>query len=200
MVSKRLSLAFKVCGPMFIAFLFQGCTTVPSEEQRTQAGVLSDIRGIQEDLNKINGRQDQLEATAEELRQNMRSLGAGETAEKAVVEKRLSALESRIKSVDEAREVDKKEIIEKLSKKIVDVINKHRGPVEREPPGGGTTGGRRVSSAGSAPGAVEHVVKEKESLSLIAQKYGVTVDAIVAANRLKNANVVRVGQVLKIPQ
>jgi LysM repeat protein len=44
-----------------------------------------------------------------------------------------------------------------------------------------------------------HLVKAGEYLSLIAQKYGVSVDAIVKANGLKNADAIYAGQVLIIP-
>ena len=53
-----------------------------------------------------------------------------------------------------------------------------------------------MSSAETPAGGVRHVVKDKETLSVIAQNYGVTVNAIVTANQLKSANFVRVGQVL----
>jgi len=53
------------------------------------------------------------------------------------------------------------------------------------------------SSGGGGGG--EHVVQKGETLSLIAKRYGVTVNAIMAANGLANANIIRVGQALVIP-
>ncbi|HET9483327.1 MAG TPA: N-acetylmuramoyl-L-alanine amidase, partial [Xanthomonadales bacterium] len=44
----------------------------------------------------------------------------------------------------------------------------------------------------------EHVVSRGESLSMIAQRHGITVAALRAANR-KNGDVVRIGEVLRIP-
>jgi peptidoglycan/xylan/chitin deacetylase (PgdA/CDA1 family)/LysM repeat protein len=44
-----------------------------------------------------------------------------------------------------------------------------------------------------------HVVQSGDTLYRIALRYGVTVSAIVAANNLSNANLIRVGQVLVIP-
>lgn len=44
-----------------------------------------------------------------------------------------------------------------------------------------------------------HVVKPGETLSHIARRYGVTVNALVAANGLKSANYVYVGQHIYIP-
>ncbi|MCC6905192.1 MAG: LysM peptidoglycan-binding domain-containing protein, partial [Anaerolineae bacterium] len=45
-----------------------------------------------------------------------------------------------------------------------------------------------------------HIVQVGESLSLIAQSYGVTVDALAAANGIANQNVLFPGQALIVPQ
>lgn len=45
----------------------------------------------------------------------------------------------------------------------------------------------------------KHTVKRGDTLSIIARKYGVTVDAIVKANKIKNKNVIHTGDVLVIP-
>ena len=45
-----------------------------------------------------------------------------------------------------------------------------------------------------------HTVKRGDTLSSIARKYQVTVDALVQANNIANKNVIRTGSVLKIPQ
>lgn len=45
----------------------------------------------------------------------------------------------------------------------------------------------------------EHVVREGESLSLIAGRYGVSVEEIAAANNIADVAVINVGQVLVIP-
>lgn len=46
---------------------------------------------------------------------------------------------------------------------------------------------------------LEHVVQAGESLSLIAARYGVSVDEIAAANNIADVSVINVGQVLVIP-
>jgi LysM repeat protein len=51
----------------------------------------------------------------------------------------------------------------------------------------------------SSAGPVYHTVQAGENLYRISLRYGTTVDAIVAANNLPNANSVYVGQVLLIP-
>lgn len=50
-----------------------------------------------------------------------------------------------------------------------------------------------------APTPVVHTVASGETLTLIAKKYGVTVDAIVQANQLSNADAIYAGQPLIIP-
>jgi LysM repeat protein len=54
-----------------------------------------------------------------------------------------------------------------------------------------------TSSPAAAP--IEHTVVAGESLSVIAEQYGVTVEAIVEANELTNPDQIVIGQVLVIP-
>jgi len=62
-------------------------------------------------------------------------------------------------------------------------------------PGSGSGGS---SGGGSAAGGI-HVVRRGEILATIAARYGTTVQAIVNANGLRNANFIYVGQRLRIP-
>lgn len=50
-----------------------------------------------------------------------------------------------------------------------------------------------------APTYVEHVVQKGENLTRIAQGYGVSVQAIVAANDIRNPSLIYIGQRLRIP-
>ncbi len=56
-----------------------------------------------------------------------------------------------------------------------------------------------LATPASAEGSVVHVVQAGENLFRIALRYGVTVDAVVAANGLSSASHVYVGQRLTIP-
>lgn len=65
---------------------------------------------------------------------------------------------------------------------------------------------RRLGASAEKPaenkpttGEVIHTVKAGETLSKIAQKYGTTYQKIAAYNRIANANLIRVGQKIKIP-
>lgn len=53
--------------------------------------------------------------------------------------------------------------------------------------------------AGAAQGVTVYTVKKGDTLSAIAAKYGTTYQKIAAYNGIKNPNVIRVGQKIKIP-
>ncbi len=59
--------------------------------------------------------------------------------------------------------------------------------------------GLAFPQAASADNPSCHLVRPGENLSMIAQRYGVTVAAIVAANNIRNPNLIYVGQCLVIP-
>ncbi|WP_244885794.1 LysM peptidoglycan-binding domain-containing protein [Carnobacterium viridans] len=49
------------------------------------------------------------------------------------------------------------------------------------------------------PKTTNYTVKSGDTLYSIARKHGITVQQIVTTNKLTNANLIKVGQVLKIP-
>jgi LysM repeat protein len=56
-----------------------------------------------------------------------------------------------------------------------------------------------VSSATPAAGQRTYTVKSGDTLTRIANRFGVKLSALIAANRLPNPNLIRAGQVLTIP-
>jgi LysM repeat protein len=65
------------------------------------------------------------------------------------------------------------------------------------------TAGLQASSGAAAPGAsggsLEYTVVEGDTLASIARRHNTTVAAIAAENNLENADVIRVGDILRIP-
>jgi LysM repeat protein len=55
------------------------------------------------------------------------------------------------------------------------------------------------AAASPSAGGGEHTVQQGETLSTIARDYGITVEDIMEANHISNANLIRVGQALIIP-
>jgi LysM repeat protein len=67
------------------------------------------------------------------------------------------------------------------------------------PPNNNTTNSGGASSDSAGGEGVSHVVQPAETLIGIAQKYGVDVNALAAANNVANRNQLRVGQKLTVP-
>lgn len=93
---------------------------------------------------------------------------------------RLDQLERRVRERDAAIDAMHKQIVAELSRKMATLMKSH-------------------APTGSEYGR-EHVVRPGETLSEIASAYGVTLNALVRANGLKNANAIRAGQKLFIPE
>lgn len=51
----------------------------------------------------------------------------------------------------------------------------------------------------TAPTGITYTVKKGDTLYFIARKYSTTVSKLAQANNIKNINLIRVGQVLKLP-
>lgn len=84
---------------------------------------------------------------------------------------------------------------EQLRRQIVDDLGREmKRLMAAEPTGGGTR-----SSGTSRQAGFEHKVQAGQTLSEIAKAYNSSVAAILKANNLKDANQIRVGQVLFIP-
>ncbi|MEO7870676.1 MAG: LysM peptidoglycan-binding domain-containing protein [Candidatus Limnocylindria bacterium] len=66
-------------------------------------------------------------------------------------------------------------------------------------PGAATPAAPSAPPSPSAPAAVVHRVGSGENLTLIAQRYGTTIGAMVKANGIGNPSFLRVGQLLTIP-
>jgi peptidoglycan-N-acetylglucosamine deacetylase len=64
---------------------------------------------------------------------------------------------------------------------------------------GGTAGAQTASTATATPAGQTYTVQSGDNLSRIAQRFGVSLDDLMDANNISDANVIRLGQVLVIP-
>ena len=62
-----------------------------------------------------------------------------------------------------------------------------------------SSGGSATGSTVAADGVVEHVVQPGETLGTIAEQYGISSAELARANNIANPNLLREGQVLRIP-
>jgi LysM repeat protein len=146
------------------------------ERLRRQAG----------DIESLSMRMDDLADALERMQAN--TAHAGDNRLHAMDELVVS-LQSRVTDLEAARVRDREEMINKLTSKIAEIVNK---PTVRPPP---ATGSRPSTSQYG----YEHTVQSGETLSAIAKAYGVGMSAIIQANNLQDPNNLKVGQTLFIP-
>lgn len=97
-------------------------------------------------------------------------------------------LESQIRGVDEDREGDRSDLMERMEI-VLDEVTRENKLLREE----------IEDLRSSVSTGYTHTVKRGETLAAIAAEYGVTVEAIVAENNITNPNRIAVGQELFIP-
>jgi prefoldin subunit 5 len=98
-------------------------------------------------------------------------------------------LEDRIRTVDTDREGDRTDMLQRMEI-VLDEVTRENESLREE-----------ITQLRSSVGTgYTHTVQRGETLATIAERYGVTVQAIVAANDISNPNVISVGAELFIPQ
>ncbi len=153
-----------------------------AEIQRQQ----NHIRMLEEQLGQLNG-----ELAQERYNQSSASAGYATTGQIAALNEQVAALRQQLGAVDAARVKDRDELMSSMSKTIATAVKKSQPPPQKS--GGG------VKATGTHSG-IEHVVQSGETLSAIAQAYGVKTSTILEYNDIANPALIRVGQTLFIPQ
>ncbi len=174
-------------------FAGSACVNTSYDQRARQtARVHADQQWIEEQIQRVQGRQENTDLQIEELHRQIDRLReeirrAGSMQESAVTLK-VDAVEARIAQLEAARQRDREEIVNHISERMSRMIAASAPTVPTSRPS------RPVSATG-----YEHIVEAGQTLSHIAQAYGVTVRAIVDANNIPDPNNLRVGQKLFIP-
>lgn len=164
--------------------LTAGCTTMMEQRRAEQARELTEQDALRKDVAQLKdlvrelaaSRQrmlDEMDASRRQTETSVRDLGL-----------RVAQLEQALRALEGRQSQNKTEIVEHLSRTMKDMLAQ-QAPKPAKP---AFVQGR------------EHKVEPGQTLSEIASAYGVKVADIVKANNLKDANSVRVGQVIFIPQ
>lgn len=161
-----------------------GCVTVVDENAMTRQQ--ADMGIIRDDILKLNERLNSVQLEQQNLARDMDALRKT-PREDAESRARIDDLNRQIRAINAARESDRKQIVEELSRKVAAIV------------GGSSGSSGSGKSSSSTETGYEHVVKAGETLSKIAKEYKASVSAIKQANGLKSDSV-RVGQKLFIPQ
>jgi chromosome segregation ATPase len=186
-------------GAVLAAGWLTGCETYqPSGPtgRAAQASQREDLLLIQENLRQTRGQVEDLSMQVDSMRQErMRS---GQDQNRLVEDRlrtlhdRIGELERRMSSLEATQQRDKQEIIDKLSDRIAQVM-------QRSAPASSSSVTPSKKKSASATG-YEHVVQPGETLSEIAKAYGVSVSVIIRENNLQKPDQLRVGQKLFIPE
>lgn len=173
---------------LLLAAAAGGCMMVPPSDDPPPASQ-AEVQYLREEMRRMNDRLQASEAQVGDIQRTAYSAEANRSAfasaaEVAALRSQIETLQRQVRELDAARAGDKREIYDDISKKVADIVKKSTPPPP--PP--------KKSQSG-----YEHEVRPGETLSAIAQAYEVKMDAILKANNIKNANSIRVGQKLFIP-
>ena len=136
-------------------------------------------------LQQIDMRLTRLE---ESLRQS--NANAASSSELAVLQRELASVKGETASLRADRDALKKEIIDEISTEVAKLLAAQQKAA--------AAAQQKAAAAAQSQSGYEHKVQAGQTLSAIAQAYGVSVEKIKKANSLKS-DVIRVGQVLFIP-
>lgn len=193
---KRVFHLGRVMAAMTVAF-GSGCATMVEDMNAQQMRHREDMRAMQEQIQRLNGRIEGLDMEVQRLATEMEAVrrlaaSAGESQGR-VMQGQIEEMTARMSRLEAARERDRQAIVDDLSRKMADLI-KRSAPAPVPAATRSTT--RRTGSASG----YEHVVQAGEALSTIAAAYGVSVQAIAQENNITDASLIRVGQKLFIPE
>lgn len=168
-----------------------GCVMVPDSNEPPPA-TKAEVQYLRDEMRRMSDRLQASEAQVGDIQRAAYSAEAARpasasAAEVAALREQIEALQRQVRALDAARAADKREIYDDISKKVADLMKKS-APAVSSP-----------QKKAAPQTGYEHVVQPGETLSAIAQAYGVKMDAILTANNIKNANSIRVGQKLFIP-
>ena len=145
----------------------------------------TEIEGLKSDMTSLKILIDENEAARQDLYREIEVLQtflrkiAGENSR---LRKRLTQVEHVLKAANTARQQMREDIVSSVAKNIEKLLRSQN------------VDARRVERG------VEHTVRAGETLSEIAAAYNVRVAVIVKVNNLKDANILRKGQKLFIPE
>jgi len=135
------------------------------------------------DVTMLKERLKGIEMAQEQIAQDIMDLKEQVSKSQSSAAENVSKLGQAVKMLEARDEQIRKETIEQISKRMAEIMKS------------------QLSSGSHSSGTgVEHVVEAGQTLSAIAQAYGVTVSAIVKANKITDPNSLRAGQKLFIPR
>ena len=187
--------------PLLVLVAFSGCETMYNSSGRRQEADTAALRAAQErqqlsrdtEIAKAAAQSaevqlQQLDMRLSRLEDSLRQSQNANGADLAALQREISSLKSESAAIRADRETMKKEIVNEISTEVAKLLAAQQKAAA-------ATAARAENASQSG---YEHKVQSGQTLSAIAQAYGVSVEKIKKANGLKN-DVIRVGQTLFIP-
>ena len=187
--------------PLLVLVAFSGCETMYNSSGRRQEADTAALRAAQErqqlsrdtEIAKAAAQSaevqlQQLDMRLSRLEDSLRQSQNANGADLAALQREISSLKSESAAIRADRETMKKEIVNEISTEVAKLLAAQQTAAA-------ATAARAENASQSG---YEHKVQSGQTLSAIAQAYGVSVEKIKKANGLKN-DVIRVGQTLFIP-
>ena len=177
-------MTYNIAGLGLIALVLfgSGCTTLVQDRRNDEMRHRMENQRLRADVDRLSQRLDGVVEAQQDCYREVRTIDDSLQKKGAVTDGRLDALEQQVSGGAAAREAMKRELVGTLSGRITEAINS--SPVATQ----------------SSENGYEHSVRAGETLSEIAAAYGVTVPALIKANRLTNPDSLRIGQKLFIPE
>ncbi len=148
----------------------------------------ADAMMVRDEITRMRGRQENLQVQVDEIWDELQSMRETERRQHRealdTLASQVSDLERQISRLETARAQDRKEIIDRMTATISQML--------------ASSAAAQPTSRGSQTG-VEHTVRPGETLSEIASAYGVTVRALIQANSMENPDRIRAGDRVFVP-
>ncbi len=168
-----------------------GCTSLDVGQPADVVAEREDILLVREDVRKLSGRIDQLRGETDQLWDQVKQVKAEQKRLADLSGQQmgqdLMRLDKKIADLDALRQKDRREVIEQLTAAIHQAVKVSQASA-------------RGASAHVSEYGVEHTVASGETLSAIASAYGVSMQTIIKANKLRNPDNLKVGQKIFIPE
>ena len=184
---------------LFVLVVFSGCETMYNSSSRRQETDTAAMRAAMErqqlsrdtEIAKATAQSaevqlQQLDLRLSRLEDGVRQSMNANGSDIAALQREIASLKNETAAIRADRETMKKEIVGEISSEVAKLLAAQQKAAA-------ATRAETASQSG-----YEHKVQSGQTLSAIAQAYGVSVEKIKKANGLKN-DVIRVGQTLFIP-
>ena len=185
--------------PLFAIAVFSGCETMYNNSNRRQEADTAALRAAQE-RQQISRDTEIAKAAAQSaevqlqlldqrllrLEDNVRQSQNASGADLAALQREIASLKGEISAIRADRGTMKKEIVNEISAEVAKLLAAQQKAAAA------------TAASSASQSGYEHKVQSGQTLSAIAQAYGVSVEKIKKANGLKS-DVIRVGQTLFIP-